>query len=83
MLIDGYLYFRSIDNPADSLTIYKRILDNAIDIGEMPSLGDPLVETVFSLKDLIHFYDKYAVYDERIRLFCEKVTDMVKTGDHT
>ncbi len=49
----------------------------------MPSLADPLVETVFSLKDLVSFYERYAVHDERIRLFCEKVTAMVKTGDHT
>ena len=23
MLVDGYLYFRKIDNPADSLTLYR------------------------------------------------------------
>lgn len=39
-------------------------------------------ETVFSLKDLVIFYEQYAKFDESIRTFCEKVTELVKLGEH-
>lgn len=65
MLIDGYLYFRRIDNPADSMTLYRRPAAGQ-DLGETPELDDA-VETIFSLNDLITFYSKYAVYDPRIK----------------
>lgn len=80
MLIDDHLYFRKIDNPADSLTLYKTPYHKSL-LSEIPLL-DEKVETVFSLNDLIAFYKNYAVYDERIKAFCEKITEMVKTGDH-
>ncbi len=80
MLIDGELYFRKIDNPADSLTLYKSKQKPGTDLGEIPSLDDAKI--VFCMKDLITFYQQYAVYDARIKDFCEKITEMVKTGDH-
>ena len=81
LLIDSHLYFRRIDNPADSLTLY-RIAAEGRDLGESPSIDFPGVETVFSLKDLIAFYEKYSMYDERIKVFCEKVTERVKLSEH-
>lgn len=81
MLIDDYLYFRKIDNIADSLTLYRRPALGQ-DLGEVPLIDSPEVEIMFSLKDLIQFYKTYALYDERIKDFCEKITEMVKTGDH-
>ena len=39
MLIDGYLYFRKIDNPADSLTLYRRP-SSGQNLGEIPQLDD-------------------------------------------
>lgn len=81
MLIDGEVYFRKIDNPADSLTIYKTKQTGKTDLGEIPELDDSC-KIVFNLQDLITFYERYAVYDPRIKDFCEKITEMVKTGDH-
>ena len=81
MLIDDFLYFRKIDNIADSLTLYRRPAQGQ-ELGEVPSIDGPEVEIMFSLKDLIKFYGTYAVYDDRIKEFCEKITQMVKTGDH-
>ena len=81
LLIDSYLYFRRIENPADSLSIY-RVPAEGHDLGETPKLDSPLLETVFSLKDLINFYETYAMHDERIKMFCEKITDRVKLGEH-
>jgi len=45
-------------------------------------LDSPDLETVFSFKDIVNFYEKYAKYDQRIKLFCEKITDRVKLGEH-
>jgi hypothetical protein len=56
MLIDGELYFRKIDNPADSLTLYKSKYTPKTDLGEIPLLDDASCETVFCIKDLITFY---------------------------
>ena len=78
VVIDDYFYFRKIDNAADCLSIYRRATLGQ-DVGEVPS-GDS--ETVFSLKDLVLYYEQYGKFDERIRTFCEKVTELVKLGDH-
>jgi len=78
VVIDDYYYFRKIDNAADCLSIYRKPTLGQ-DVGEVPS-GES--ETVFSLKDLVIFYEQYAKFDERIRTFCEKVTELVKLGDH-
>lgn len=78
VVIDDYFYFRKIDNAADCLSIYRRATLGQ-DVGEVPSDDS---ETVFSLKDLVLYYETYAKFDERIRTFCEKVTELVKLGDH-
>jgi hypothetical protein len=80
MLIDSMLYFRRIDNPADSLSIY-RCQALGRDLGEIPALDDE-TETIFNLNDLVSFYQNYAVYDSRIKEFGEKITERVKLGEH-
>ena len=47
----------------------------------MPIITDA-TEVIFSLNDIIKFYKNYALRDQRIKQFCEKITEMVKTGDH-
>ena len=81
MLLDHYLYFRKIDNPADSLTLYRRKADG-LDPGETPSIDAPNLETIFSLQDLVNFYEKYALFDPRIKSFGEKITERIKLNDH-
>ena len=39
-------------------------------------------ETVFSLQDLATLYENYAVHDERIKDFVEKLVEFVKTSEH-
>ena len=81
ILIDGYLYFRNILNPADSMTLYRHPAEGVKDLGEVPIITDA-TEIIFSLNDIIKFYKNYALRDQRIKQFCEKITEMVKTGDH-
>ena len=80
-VIDDYVYFRQLNNAADSLSLYRMSKTQVEDIGEVPSdLGK--AETVFGVGDLVSLYEKYGKLDERIKEFCEKVTDAVRTGDH-
>ena len=51
------------------------------DPGEVPSNLEQ-AETVFDVKDIVNLYEKYARFDERIKNFCEKVTEAIQTGDH-
>jgi hypothetical protein len=78
VVVDDYFYFRNIDNAADCLSIYRKLAQGE-NIGEIPTEG---LETVFSLKDLIKFYDQHAKFDEGIRTFCEQITESVKLGNH-
>ena len=78
VVVDDYFYFRKIDNAADCLSIYRKLAQGE-NIGEIPTEG---LETVFSLKDLIKFYDQHAKFDEGIRTFCEQITESVKLGNH-
>jgi len=83
-----YLYYRRINNPADSLSLYRYSLDlleedtdNPVDFSSPPLPGKH-EECVFSMADLVEFYSSFALRDERIKKFVERITEFVELGTH-
>lgn len=81
--IKDYIYYRKIDNPADSLTLYRFPVDELkkrnFSEGEVPYNRDEEIdfpeEVVFSVKDFTELYSEFALKDESIKNYVEKLSD--------
>lgn len=81
--IGEYIYYRKLDNPADCLSLYRfpieSLKERGFSEGEVPYRkegdNDFPEEVVFSVRDLTIYYKDFAMIDERMKIFVEKITD--------
>ena len=77
--INNYFYYRNILNPEDSLTIYRYPVSKVKveDRGKSPSQRlQEYEEVIFSLSDLTPMYDRFALQNDTIKRFIEKIVDI-------
>ena len=80
-----YMYYRNIINMADNFTIYRypasKIAEK--DRAKIPTKDlDINEQVVFRLKDLTPFYDNYALRNQAIKEFVEKMSDLSVVQTH-
>ena len=85
--IGDFIYYRRFDNPADSMTLYRFPVEELSKRGfkesDIPYLKEEGYsfpeEEVFSLRDLSQLYKDFAMRDEQIKFFIEKITEYATT----
>ena len=80
-----YMYYRNSTNPSDFLTLYRYPVKHVKqeDRGKIPTEDlDKYEQVVFSVKDLIHFYDNYALKNPEIKSFVENMNEIATIGGY-